>query len=334
MCRIVKVLVIGGAGYIGSHAVYEMVRAGHEVVVMDNLSTGSRAMVHHAATFRAGDIRVAGDLRQVFSSEQREHAPPFDVVLHFAAKLVVPESMTQPLEYYHNNVEGVRLMLTAMTDFHVRNVVFSSTAAVYGSPDGDGTCVEETPTKPINPYGATKLAAEDLIRWVAAANDMNYCIFRYFNVAGADASLEIGLLKDNLTHLIPVALQTGLGLRDSMTVLGSDYPTPDGTCIRDYVHVTDLARAHVLGAQYLMDTNTSLLANLGSGTGFSVTEVLAEAERQIHVPHTYGERRPGDPAKLIASNALAKSALGWEPTLNLNDIISSDLAFRRRSNSL
>jgi UDP-glucose 4-epimerase len=329
-----KVLVVGGAGYIGSHAVYEMIRAGHEVVVMDNLSTGSRDMVHANATFRAGDIRVAGDLRQVFSSEQRDDAPPFDVVLHFAAKLVVPESMVQPLEYYHNNVEGVRLMLSAMTDYNVKNVVFSSTAAVYGNPVGDGTCVEGTPANPINPYGASKLAAEDLIRWVSSAYGMNYCIFRYFNVAGADASLEIGLLKDHLTHLIPVALQAGLGLRDSMTVLGRDYPTPDGTCIRDYVHVTDLARAHVLGAQRLVDSNESLLANLGSGSGFSVTEVLAEAERHIHVPHTYGGRRPGDPAKLIASNGVAKSVLGWEPTLNLSDMISSDLAFRRRLNHL
>jgi UDP-glucose 4-epimerase len=327
----VKVLVVGGAGYIGSHAVYEMVRAGHEVVVMDNLSTGSRVMVHPAATFHAGDIRVAGDLRQVFIAEARADAPAFDVVLHFAAKLVVPESMTQPLEYYHNNVEGVRLMLAAMTDHGVRNVVFSSTAAVYGNPDGDGLCHESTPANPINPYGASKLAAENLIRWVSDAYGMNYCIFRYFNVAGADETLEIGLLKDKLTHLIPVALQAGLGLRESMTVMGRDYPTPDGTCIRDYIHVTDLAKAHVLGAEYLVRENRSLLANLGSGTGFSVTEVLAEAERHIHVPHTYGERRPGDPAKLVASTDIASSVLGWVPEHSLGDMISSDLAFRRKS---
>jgi UDP-glucose 4-epimerase len=270
----------------------------------------------------------------VFIAEQREDAPPFDVVLHFAAKLVVPESMTQPLEYYHNNVEGVRLMLAAMTDFGVRNVVFSSTAAVYGNPEGDGLCEESTPTNPINPYGASKLAAENLIRWVCDAYDMNYCIFRYFNVAGADSTLEIGLLKDNLTHLIPVALQAGLGLRDSMTVMGSDYPTPDGTCIRDYIHVTDLAKAHVLGAEHLVKNNASLLANLGSGSGFSVTEVLVEAERHIHVPHVYGDRRPGDPARLIASTEIAKTVLGWQPEMKLSDMISSDLAFRRKSNSL
>jgi UDP-glucose 4-epimerase len=330
----VKVLIVGGAGYIGSHAVYEMVRAGHEVVVMDNLSTGSRDMVHRDARFRAGDIRVQGDLRQVFIAEQREDAPPFDVVLHFAAKLVVPESMTQPLEYYHNNVEGVRLMLATMVDYNVRNVVFSSTAAVYGNPDGDGTCIEGTPALPINPYGASKLAAENLIRWVSEAHSMNYCIFRYFNVAGADASLEIGLLKDHLTHLIPVALQAGLGLRESMTVLGNDYPTPDGTCVRDYVHVTDLAKAHVLGAEYLVEFQTSLLANLGSGNGFSVSEVLAEAEKHIHIPHSYGDRRPGDPAKLVASNEVARTVLGWEPMLDLGDMISSDLAFRRKSNAV
>jgi UDP-glucose 4-epimerase len=326
----VKVLIVGGAGYIGSHAVYEMIRAGHEVVVMDNLSTGSRDMVHADARFRSGDIRVQGDLRQVFSAEERQDGPPFDVVLHFAAKLVVPESMTQPLEYYHNNVEGVRLMLATMVDYNVRNVVFSSTAAVYGNPDGDGTCTEDTPTNPINPYGASKLAAENVIRWVSEAHGINYCIFRYFNVAGADASLEIGLLKDNVTHLIPVALQAGLGIRDSMTVMGSDYPTPDGTCVRDYIHVTDLAKAHVLGAEQLMRSDESLLANLGSGTGFSVTQVLAEAEKHIHVPHTYGERRAGDPAQLVASNEVAKAVLGWVPMLSLGDMITSDLAFRRR----
>jgi UDP-glucose 4-epimerase len=325
----VKVLIIGGAGYIGSHAVREMVRAGHEVVVMDDLSTGSRSMVDGAATFHEGDIRSDQDLTRIFSAEARHDAPPFDVVLHFAAKLIVPESMTHPLEYYHNNVEGVRLMLAAMTEFGIRNIVFSSTAAVYGNPDGDGMCNESTPTNPINPYGASKLAAEGLIRWVCEAYDMNYCIFRYFNVAGADASGDIGLTKDDLTHLIPVALQAGLGLRDAMTVLGTDYPTPDGTCIRDYIHVTDLAKAHVLGAEYLIGEDLSLLANLGSASGFSVTEVLAEAQKYIEVPHVYGDRRPGDPAKLIASNDVAKSVLGWEPQLNLGDMITSDLAFRR-----
>ena len=329
-----KVLIVGGAGYIGSHAVFEMVRAGHEVVVMDDLSTGSRSMVHPAATFHEGDIRVSQDLQRIFAAETRSDSPPFDVVLHFAAKLIVPESMTHPLEYYQNNVEGVRLMLATMTEFHVRNVVFSSTAAVYGSPDGDGVCDESTPTNPINPYGASKLAAEGLIRWVCQAHDMNYCIFRYFNVAGADASGEIGLTKDNLTHLIPVALQAGLGLREAMTVMGTDYPTPDGTCIRDYIHVTDLAKAHVLGAEFLVKENRSLLANLGSGTGFSVTEVLTQAQKFIAVPHVYGERRPGDPAKLIASNDVAKAELGWEPHLDLGDMISSDLAFRRTLNSL
>lgn len=322
-----KVCVIGGAGYIGSHAVYELIRAGHEVVVIDNLSTGSKEMIHKDAVFHFGDITKKEELTTIFQEECAKK--PFDVVMHFAAKLIVPESVHQPLEYYHNNVEGVRIMLEVMKDFGIRNVVFSSTAAVYGNPKNP-VCHEEDPCEPVNPYGATKLASENMIKWVCAAYDMNYCIFRYFNVAGADESLEIGLKKDNLTHLIPIVVQTALGIRDKMMVFGDDYDTKDGTCIRDYIHVSDLARAHVLGAEYLLKENKSLLVNLGSNQGYSVKEVIEEVEKEYPVAYEIVKRREGDPAKLIASNDKAKELLGWSPKYNLHDIIRTDLEFRKK----
>ncbi|NLG09934.1 MAG: UDP-glucose 4-epimerase GalE [Coriobacteriaceae bacterium] len=321
-----KVLVVGGAGYIGSHASYELIRAGHEVVVLDNLSTGSRAAVHQDARFYWGDIRRKSDITKVLLTEAE--TKPIDVVMHFAAKLVVPESVEQPLAYYENNVEGLRTMLEAMVDCGVRNVVFSSTAAVYGEPE-EPVCREDDPTKPINPYGETKLACEQMIKWVAAAHDLNYCILRYFNVAGADSTLEIGLNKDQLTHLIPLIMQTALGQREKFYIFGNDYPTHDGTCIRDYIHVTDLARAHVLGAQYILKSNDSLLVNLGSGKGFSVAEVVNAAQALFDFEYEYAPRRAGDPAKLIASNQRAANLLGWKPSLSLDDIIKSDYAYRR-----
>jgi UDP-glucose 4-epimerase len=239
-----KVLVIGGAGYIGSHVVYELIKDNHEVVVVDNLSTGLREMIHKDAKFYLGDITDKRQLTDIFKAECG--IKPFDVVMHFAAKLIVPESVEKPLEYYYNNVEGVRIMLEVMTEFNIKNVVFSSTAAVYGNPIKP-VCEEEDPTLPINPYGASKLASEEMIKWVCKRYNMNYCIFRYFNVAGADESLEIGLKKDNLTHLIPVTIQTALGIREKMQVFGNDYNTKDGTCIRDYIHVSDLAIAPYFG---------------------------------------------------------------------------------------
>jgi len=322
-----KVLVIGGAGYIGSHAIYELIRNNHEVVVIDNLSTGLREMVHKDAKFYLGDITKKETLIPIFEKEMMKK--PIDVVMHFAAKLIVPESITKPLEYYHNNVEGVRIMLEVMKEFGIKNVVFSSTAAVYGNPD-KYICEETDPTNPINPYGESKLASEKLIKWVCQAHNMNYCIFRYFNVAGADHSLEIGLKKDNLTHLIPITIQTALGLRDKMYVFGDDYDTKDGTCIRDYIHVSDLARAHVLGAEYLTKNSKSLLVNLGSNSGFTVKEVILEVEKIMPVNYEIHPRREGDPAKLIASNKKAKELLGWTPKYNLHDIIETDLGFRKK----
>lgn len=322
-----KVCVIGGAGYIGSHAVYELIRDGHEVVVIDNLSTGRKEMIHKNAKFYLGDITNESELNEIFKKEC--DIKPFDVVMHFAAKLIVPESVEQPLEYYYNNVEGVRIMLSVMKDYNIKNVVFSSTAAVYGEPEKD-ICEETDKTCPINPYGETKLADEKLIKWVCERYNMNYCIFRYFNVAGADESLEIGLNKDNLTHIIPVTVQTALGIREKMIVFGNDYDTKDGTCVRDYIHVSDLAYAHVLGAKYLVENNKSLLVNLGSNEGYTVLEIIKEVEKYYPVNYEIGERRPGDPAKIVASNNKAKEILGWMPKRNLEDIIKSDIEYRKK----
>jgi UDP-glucose 4-epimerase len=325
-----KVLVVGGAGYIGSHAVYELIRAGHEVVVYDNLSTGRREAVHPEATFYLGDILDKPEIVNVLQTEAVSQ--PFDVAMHFAAKLIVPESVTQPLAYYHNNVEGLRTMLEAMAGCNVRNVVFSSTAAVYGESER-GECFEDDITTPINPYGETKLACEKMIKWVCAAHNINYCILRYFNVAGADASLKIGLDKDQLTHLIPLIMQAALGMREKLEIFGDDYDTPDGTCIRDYIHVTDLAKAHVLGAGHILQNNSSLLCNLGSGNGFSVKEVVDAALAMFDFKYQYAPRRPGDPAKLIANINKAQSLLGWQPQLDLTAILQSDYNYRKQLHS-
>lgn len=322
-----KVLVAGGAGYIGSHTVYELVRAGHDVVVYDNLSTGRREAVHSEAKFYEGDILDKKRIVEVVQSESATGA--IDVAMHFAAKLIVPESVSQPLEYYHNNVEGLRQMLAGLVETGVKNIVFSSTAAVYGEPE-IGECSEDDYTLPINPYGETKLADERMIKWVSAAHGLNYCILRYFNVAGADASLEIGLDKDQLTHLVPLIMQTALGQRDALEIFGNDYPTPDGTCIRDYIHVTDLARAHVLGAEHLAKKRGDLLLNLGSGKGYSVREVVEAALELFPVAYEYTPRRPGDPAKLIAKIERAQEQLGWQPERGLKEILQSDYDYRKK----
>ena len=283
-----KVCVIGGAGYIGSHAVLELVNDGHEVVVIDNLSTGTRDAVDEKARFYLGDITNEKQLLDIFSEETL--LGRFDAVMHFAAKIVVPESVSHPLEYYHNNVEGVRIMLKTMVQHGIKNVIFSSTAAVYGDVKKD-ICTEDDELKPINPYGESKLASERLIHWVAQAYDMNYCIFRYFNVAGAHESLKIGLKRDNLTHIIPITVQTALKIRSSMVIFGDDYPTPDGTCIRDYIHVADLAFAHVLGMKYIVNENKSATINLGSSTGYSVKQVIDEVSQYFPVNYSIGPRR-------------------------------------------
>lgn len=321
-----KVLVLGGAGYIGSHAVYELIRSGHDVAVYDDLSTGNRGAVHTEARFYKGDICNKEQLASCIRKELERGS--IDAVMHFAAKLIVPESVEQPLAYYYNNVEGVRTMLECMRDAGIKNLVFSSTAAVYGEPLS-GICHEDDPLAPINPYGETKLSCEKMIYWVCAAHDMNYCIFRYFNVAGADRTLEIGLDKPVITWLVPIIMQAALGLRDNIVIAGTDYPTPDGTCIRDYVHVSDLARAHVLGAEHILSKHENLILNLGSGEGYSVKQMIDEALKLIEVPYETGPRRPGDPARLIACADKAFEVLGWKPELGLDIILKSDLEFRR-----
>jgi UDP-glucose 4-epimerase len=317
-----RVLVVGGAGYIGSHTVYELIKDGQEVVILDNLSSGYMELVHPKAIFYKGDIRHKEDIIQVFKKEQ------IDVVMHFAAKIVVPESVEIPLEYYYNNVEGVRILLEVMNEFNVKKIVFSSTAAVYG--EAQGVCHEDDVTKPINPYGETKLTTEKMIKWVSEAHGFNYVIFRYFNVAGADESLKIGLMKDQLTHLIPVAIQGIIGLRDHLTIYGNDYPTKDGTCVRDYIHVSDLAYAHVLGARYLANGGQSETMNLGSNAGFTVLEVAKAVDEIAPLKVVMGPRRAGDPAELIASNDKAKKILGWSPKYNLQDIVKSDYLYRKK----
>lgn len=326
-----KVFVAGGAGYIGSHTVYELIRAGHDVVVYDNLSTGRLSAVHPQARFYEGDVLDKTRIVEVLQHERQSGA--VEVALHFAAKLIVPESVSQPLAYYHNNVEGLRQMLEGLVEAEVRNIVFSSTAAVYGEPE-QGECSEGDYTLPINPYGETKLAGERMIKWTAAAHGLNSCILRYFNVAGADASLEIGLDKDQLTHLVPLIMQTALGQREKLSIFGSDYNTPDGTCIRDYIHVTDLAQAHVLGAEYIVKNQDSLLLNLGSGKGYSVKEVVDAAGALFSFDYEYAPRRPGDPAKLIANIQRVQDLLGWKPELGLTEILKSDYDYRKKLASL
>lgn len=324
-----KVLVIGGAGYIGSHAVYELIRDGHEVIVMDNLSTGREKSINKKATFYQGDITKKEDLVRVFDTESKNGS--IDVVMHFAAKIIVPESVEKPLEYYHNNVEGVRLMLETMVEYSVKNVIFSSTAAVYGEPENE-VCLEDDTLKPINPYGSTKLAVEEMIKWIANAYKMNYGVFRYFNVAGADESLEIGYNyeREKITHIIPIVSEVALGIREKFMIYGNDYSTPDGTCVRDYIHVTDLARAHILGAKYIMQNNQSFTFNLGSNDGYSVKQIVDAATKIKPIKYDIAERRLGDPAKLIASNKKVKEILNWEPQYTIEDMIKSDIEYRSK----
>jgi len=317
-----RVLVVGGAGYIGSHTVYELIKDHQEVIILDNLSSGYMELVHPEAKFYQGDIRLKADVVNVFKKEK------IDVVMHFAAKIIVPESVQIPLEYYYNNVEGVRVLLEVMNEFNVKKFVFSSTAAVYG--EASGVCQEDMVTKPINPYGETKLACEKMISWVANAHDFKYVVFRYFNVAGADKSLKIGLMKDQLTHLIPVAIQGIIGIRDHLTIYGNDYPTKDGTCIRDYIHVSDLAYAHVLGAHYLFDGGKSETINLGSSNGYTVLEVAQAVNEIAPLKVVIGPRRDGDPAELIASNEKARRILKWVPKYSLKDIVLSDYNYRKK----
>ncbi|MEQ2525094.1 UDP-glucose 4-epimerase GalE [Bacillaceae bacterium CLA-AA-H227] len=303
-----SILVLGGAGYVGSHAVYQLIDAGKDVVVVDNLQQGHEAAVHPNATFYKGDIRDRSFLQSVFEKET------IDAVIHFAANSLVGVSMETPLEYYDNNVFGTQVVLETMKANNVKYIVFSSTAATYGEPK-QVPITEDMPTVPTNTYGETKLAMEKMMKWTEIAHGIKYVSLRYFNVAGARTTGEIGEDHNPETHLIPVVLQAALGTREFITIFGEDYDTPDGTCIRDYIHVEDLIDAHILALEYLQNGGESNIFNLGSNSGFSVKEIVETAKEvtQREIPVKIGERRAGDPSTLIASSTRAKEVLGWEP---------------------
>lgn len=310
------VLVLGGAGYIGSHTVYELIAAGRDVVVADNLQTGFREAVHPAARFYPLDIRDRAALDNLFENESIEG------VIHFAACSQVAESMTDPLKYYNNNVGGTIALLEAMIAHDIRNIVFSSTAAVYGEPQ-EIPIREDAPTTPANCYGETKLAMEKLMSWTTQAHPLRYAALRYFNACGAHPSGVIGEAHDPESHLIPLVLQTAAGVREHVSVFGDDYPTRDGTCVRDYIHVSDLAAAHILALDYLAQGGESDVFNLGNGIGFTVREVIDAARRITGqpIPAAQLPRRPGDPAQLVASAEKAKRILGWQPQYDDLDTI-------------
>lgn len=344
------VLVCGGAGYIGSHNVRVLAEAGEDVVVIDNLRTGHRAAVPAGVAFHEGDIRDPAALDAVFAAHR------IDAVLHFAASSLVGESMEKPLEYFDNNVGGMQRLLEAMLRHDVGTIVFSSSAAVYGDPTASGRTPpatpgqesadagpapsippsllipEDAPLCPTNPYGESKLIMERLMRWAAQAHGMRFVSLRYFNVGGAWAGGQLGEDHRPESHLIPLILQVPLGRRPEIAVFGDDYPTPDGTCVRDYLDVMDLADAHLRALAHLRRDGDSLICNLGNGQGFSVRQMIEAARRVTGhaIPARVAGRRPGDPAMLVASAERAQAVLGWRPTRGIEAIIASAWEWHRR----
>lgn len=314
-----KVLVLGGAGYIGSHTVYELIASGHDVAVVDSLETGYKEAVHQKARFYQGDIRDRDFLKLVLLKEKPA------VVMHFAANSQVEESMREALKYYNNNLYGCMVLLETMKECGVDKIVFSSTAAVYGEPKSipiseDDICVPESV------YGETKLAMEKLMYWCEKSYGLKYIALRYFNAAGAHESGEIGEAHNPETHLIPLVLKAATGARRCVKIFGDDYDTRDGSCVRDYIHVTDLAQAHILAMEYLQEKGESQVFNLGNGLGFTVLEVIKTAEQVVghSIASELSDRRPGDPAQLVASSEKASQLLGWNPRHNsLEEIIGS-----------
>lgn len=314
-----KVLIIGGAGYIGSHQVKMMCDRNYNVVVADNLSTGFREMVDERAKFIEGDICDYDFLKRVFTEEK------FDGVIHFAALSLVGESVKKPLEYFENNVHGMQILLKVMVETGVKNLVFSSTAATYGEHEVM-PITEEYNTVPENPYGQSKLMMEQMINWVSKAHGINYVALRYFNACGAAVDGSVGENHNPETHLIPLVLQVALGKRDSISIYGDDYATKDGTCIRDYIHVLDLCEAHLCAIENLFNKQINDCFNLGYGHGYSVHEIIS-AVREVtkhEIPVKIVGRRLGDPAMLVAENKKAKEQLGWQPKYDdINAIIST-----------
>lgn len=313
------ILVAGGAGYIGSHMVKDLVEHGQEVVVADNLSTGHRDAISPKAKFYEGDIRDRKFLDKIFDNEDIE------AVVHFAAFSIVPESMSKPLKYFDNNTGGMITLLEAMRDHNIKYIVFSSTAATYGVPEH--VPIKETdPQNPINPYGLSKLMMEKMMHWADKAYGIKFVALRYFNVAGAAPDGTIGEDHGPETHLVPIILQVAQGKRKELSIFGDDYNTPDGTNVRDYVHVMDLADAHILAIKYLKAGNESNAFNLGSSTGFSNKQIL-EAAREVTgepIPAKIAPRRPGDPDSLVAASDKARNVLGWDPKYDdVHDIIAT-----------
>ena len=325
------VLVTGGAGYIGSHAVLALKDAGWPVTVIDNLTTGFRFAVPEGVNFYEGDIEDADLLARIFAEQG------IKAVMHFAGSIIVPESVENPLKYYHNNTAKSRALIASAVAAGVPHFIFSSTAATYGIP-AVSPVSEDCPRVPINPYGMSKLMTEFMLGDVAAAHPLNFCALRYFNVAGADPEARTGQSTAGATHLIKVAVEAALGKRDAVAVFGTDYATPDGTGVRDYIHVSDLAAAHVLALEALIaDTGRSLTMNCGYGRGFSVLEVLDAVDRVTNqkINRKLEPRRAGDPDSLISDNARIKATLPWLPKYaDLDVIVAHALAWERKLGEL
>jgi len=320
------VLVTGGAGYIGSHMVYELLDAGEDVVVLDNLSTGFRWAIPERVPLYEGDT---GDL-QLARSIIAKHG--VEAIIHFAASIVVPDSVADPLGYYRNNTANSRTLIEAAVTSGVKHFIFSSTAAVYGNPKSVPVAEDATPD-PMSPYGTSKLMTEIILRDTAFAHPLKYTVLRYFNVAGADPKMRTGQSTPAATHLIKVAVQTALGLRKKMDVFGTDYPTPDGTCIRDYIHVSDLVRAHSDALAYLRAGGDSATFNCGYGRGFSVLDVIETVKRVSGVDFRVemSERRPGDPAQIVAASDKARATLHWQPRYDdLDQIVANALEWEQK----
>jgi len=320
------VLVTGGAGFIGSHMVLELLDAGEDVVVIDNLSTGFRWAVPDEATFVEGDIGDQELVRRLLKDNA------IDAIIHFAGSIVVPESIADPLGYYLNNTCKSRALIASAVEAEVPHFIFSSTAAVYGMPK-ENPVGEDAVLEPISPYGTSKLMTELMLRDVARAHDLRYVALRYFNVSGADPKGRSGQSTERATHLIKVSCETALGERAYLEVFGIDYPTPDGTCIRDYIHVTDLVRAHRDALRYLRAGGKSEVLNCGYGSGFSVLDVIGSVKRvsQSDFSVRMGPRREGDPAAIVAKAGRIGEVLGWKPRLNdLDTIVGHALSWEKR----
>lgn len=327
MKQTVPVLVTGGAGYIGSHAVLALRDAGYPVSVIDNLTTGFRFAIPEDVAFYEGDIEDAALLARIIAEQE------IGAIMHFAGSVVVPESVENPLKYYHNNTAKSRSLIEAAVAGGVSHFIFSSTAATYGVPEVSPV-TEDCPRQPINPYGMSKLMTEFMLADVSKAHPLNYCALRYFNVAGADPAGRTGQSTAGATHLIKVAVEAALGKRDHVAVFGTDFDTPDGTGVRDYIHVSDLANAHVLALEALIgEPERSMTMNCGYGRGFSVLEVLDAVDRVTNrtIDRRLQSRRAGDPASLISDNALIRQTLPWQPKYDdLGTIIEHALAWERK----